>query len=369
MPTLVPQNADGSIGPLLIQPGVNTLGRIDSNSHVLAHPSVSSRHCEILFDGSTISIRDLGSTNGTYIDGELVTEAPAIHGQKIRIGSMDFTLDAPELAAPKKTASLRVNVVPATPVQTVPMPMGQSAAAAIASLPELQEEPGFYRRIPGSFAYPFRKSGVIMLVIGALFFLVIEFVGRFSFYLSVFGAAYLFAFMQKVISHSAQGEDEMPPWPELTDMISDIVLPCLMLVACFAIAIGPGLALLFFSGDNPGLAIAGWTALGLGAIYLPMALLAVAVSDNFLALSPHIVAPSIVRLFVPYTVTFIVVAFLVAIRYLADATEAMIPREAIAARISHAVAMGFVSLYFLTVEMRILGLFFRSYREKLGWLG
>jgi hypothetical protein len=29
---------------------------------------------------------------------------------------------------------------------------------------------------------------------------------------------------------------------------------------------------------------------------------------------------------------------------------------------------GFVSLYFLIVEMRILGLLFRSYRERLGWL-
>ena len=33
------------------------------------------------------------------------------------------------------------------------------------------------------------------------------------------------------------------------------------------------------------------------------------------------------------------------------------------------VVLGFVSLYVLMVEMRVLGLMFRSYRERLGWLG
>ena len=31
--------------------------------------------------------------------------------------------------------------------------------------------------------------------------------------------------------------------------------------------------------------------------------------------------------------------------------------------------MGFVSLYLLTVNMRVLGLLFRGYRDRLGWLG
>jgi hypothetical protein len=32
------------------------------------------------------------------------------------------------------------------------------------------------------------------------------------------------------------------------------------------------------------------------------------------------------------------------------------------------VLVGFISLYLLTVEMRILGLLFRGYRNRLGWL-
>lgn len=33
------------------------------------------------------------------------------------------------------------------------------------------------------------------------------------------------------------------------------------------------------------------------------------------------------------------------------------------------VILGFISLYLLVVEMRVLGLLFRSYRQRLGWLG
>jgi hypothetical protein len=33
-----------------------------------------------------------------------------------------------------------------------------------------------------------------------------------------------------------------------------------------------------------------------------------------------------------------------------------------------AVVMGFISLYLLVVEMRVLGLLFRTYRGRLGWL-
>ena len=94
-----------------------------------------------------------------------------------------------------------------------------------------------------------------------------------------------------------------------------------------------------------------------------MALLAVAVTDSFLALSPHIVVPAIVRIFFPYLVACLILAALAALRMgmvygLAKVPILLLP----------IVIDGFVSLYFLIVEMRILGLLFRSYRGRLGWL-
>jgi hypothetical protein len=55
-------------------------------------------------------------------------------------------------------------------------------------------------------------------------------------------------------------------------------------------------------GRETGPAIFGAALVGaliVGGVYFPMALLTVAVSDNFLALSPHIVVPSMLRVFLP----------------------------------------------------------------------
>jgi len=120
--------------------------------------------------------------------------------------------------------------------------------------------------------------------------------------------------------------------------------------------------------ENEMAGLAFWPAAGLGAFYLPMALLAVAVTDNFLALSPHVVVPSIIRVFLPYFITFLLLALLVTVRMAGGTAAALVTIEQAALKLTVTVVMGFVSLYLLTVEMRLLGLLFRSYRARLAWL-
>jgi hypothetical protein len=370
MATLVPQDGHAHLERLELQPGINTIGRRDTNSLVVPDASVSGQHCEIVVENGTINLRDLGSTNGTYLDGQPVRETALADGQKLTLGDVPFLVEAPETAR-AKPAGLRVTLGRSAAVAAEPPPVvGRTAAEAIAAIqPVMYEERSFFAQIPGSFAYPFNKSGVMMLIFGSIVFVVLEFLGSFSFWLQMIGLAYLFAFMQKVIAHSAQGEDEIPPWPELSDIINDIILPCLMVVGCLVVSFGPALLLFFLSRESPVLGVAAIAAAGVGALYLPMAFLAVAVSDSFLALSPHIVLPSIVRIFGPYLVAFLVIAALAGIRFAAGLGEAFIPDEQVPLRIAATLAMGLVSLYILTVEMRILGLLFRSYRDRLGWLG
>ena len=52
----------------------STLGRLEDNTICISEPSISSHHCEILLKGSDVFIKDLDSTNGTYINGERITE-------------------------------------------------------------------------------------------------------------------------------------------------------------------------------------------------------------------------------------------------------------------------------------------------------
>ena len=63
-----------------------SIGRVEDNSFQVAEPSVSSHHCEVLLRGSEVVVRDLNSTNGTYISGERITERTLKPGQILRLG-------------------------------------------------------------------------------------------------------------------------------------------------------------------------------------------------------------------------------------------------------------------------------------------
>jgi predicted component of type VI protein secretion system len=65
-----------------------TVGRLPENMLQIEDASVSSRHAEILFEHNSWFIRDLGSTNGTFLNGSKVENAVLNHGDEIRFGSV-----------------------------------------------------------------------------------------------------------------------------------------------------------------------------------------------------------------------------------------------------------------------------------------
>ena len=50
-----------------------TIGRVEDNLFQISEPSVSSHHCEVLLKGGEVFVKDLNSTNGTYINGQRIT--------------------------------------------------------------------------------------------------------------------------------------------------------------------------------------------------------------------------------------------------------------------------------------------------------
>jgi pSer/pThr/pTyr-binding forkhead associated (FHA) protein len=85
-----------------------TIGRVEDNTFQITEPSVSSHHCEVLLRGAEVAIKDLNSTNGTYINGEKITDAPLMIGQILRLGQVEMRLesDAPPPAAKKLDQTL-----------------------------------------------------------------------------------------------------------------------------------------------------------------------------------------------------------------------------------------------------------------------
>src|SRR2546425_12660262 len=102
-----------------------TIGRVEDNTFQISEPSVSSHHCEVLVRGSDVVVRDLNSTNGTYINGEKVTESVIKPGQVLRLGQIEMRLE-PE-APPPTTKKVDQNMVMQRGVSLNELEQGTSA--------------------------------------------------------------------------------------------------------------------------------------------------------------------------------------------------------------------------------------------------
>ena len=74
-----------------------TIGRLPDNSLQISDESVSSHHAELLFENGQYHLHDLGSTNGTFINGEPFTDSILRDGDQIRFGKVDCIFSADTL--------------------------------------------------------------------------------------------------------------------------------------------------------------------------------------------------------------------------------------------------------------------------------
>ncbi len=72
--------------------GEHVLGRDEDVAVPLRSPTVSRHHARIVISGETASLEDLGSKNGTYLRGQVVTSPTQLaDGDRIRIGAFELT--------------------------------------------------------------------------------------------------------------------------------------------------------------------------------------------------------------------------------------------------------------------------------------
>lgn len=70
-----------------------TVGRVEDNTFQIADASVSSHHAEIILRGQEIVIKDLNSTNGSFINGEKISESVLQPGQTLRFGQVELKIE------------------------------------------------------------------------------------------------------------------------------------------------------------------------------------------------------------------------------------------------------------------------------------
>ncbi|HEY4811665.1 MAG TPA: FHA domain-containing protein [Solirubrobacteraceae bacterium] len=94
-PRLIVERAPGhDAGMIYDLDGDLVLGRGDRAEIRLEDPFASSSHARVYEQGNIVVIEDLGSTNGTYLNEELLQSARPLHpGDRVRIGDSEFEFE------------------------------------------------------------------------------------------------------------------------------------------------------------------------------------------------------------------------------------------------------------------------------------
>jgi hypothetical protein len=381
------------VAELDLPPGIHQVGRSPDASIQINHPSVSGAHCQIAVEADGTRIKDLGSTNGTWIDGQRIEEKALLPGQCARLGEVEVVLD-PQAAPPGgvRLASTPLAGVAANPPGPPPMRLPK-AGAGVAAGPARS----FYQRVPGAFAYPLKRNGLILLAVGSVVFLVFNllpaferiaaalaisgglgrgfwtflrmmflnpFVGLWMIFTSMV-TGYVFLYMQNIISASANGEEEMPSFPAFESWWYDAMEPFLKLAAILACCLAPAVLCRMYLGSGV------WAltlCLGIvGFCYFGMALLAVTICGSWAGMSPQVVVPSILRVPGEYAVYCVLFIVLMGATFHSAQWIRELPIPLLSYPIYQHLLGQFFFLYISAAEMRVLGLLYRAGRERLGW--
>lgn len=435
-----------------LKPGVNRIGRGEDNDFTINHGSVSTHHCEITVTDTGVTFKDLGSTNGSFVERQPITQLQLSSGQHLQLGAVGMTFEsaAQPALAPARAAAPPIPIPVPVPGSTPPAPTGlrinkphfaetsepppvmetegantygevaaidggnhvckshpktpaqylctrcrkyfcvlcvtaragnhycRSCGQALTPLRlralEPENEQGFFARLPGAFIYPFRGSGLLVLIAATILFTALSWVsGIFSILFTMMAIGYLYSFMQNIIHATAAEEKEMPELPAFDDLFSACFRLIGTIVVCFAVPVGMLIAKIFsdYEISMPVLI----TTTILGCLYFPMAFLAVAMMDNIMSANPLVVVPAILKAPFAYLVTAILLSGVFGLRFLGDtvasgaASLSLHTRDMSTLFITFGIRAfwSFASVYLLTVNMRILGLLYLTKKHKFGW--
>lgn len=94
-------------GDVSLAEGENVLGRVEEAAAWIESASVSRRHARILVSEGRARLEDLGSKNGTFLNGRRITSAAALaDADEVRLGQMPMTFRVVGGATSTKTAKV-----------------------------------------------------------------------------------------------------------------------------------------------------------------------------------------------------------------------------------------------------------------------
>ena len=83
---------------LKLRLGTNRLGRGPESDFQIEHDTISALHCEVDVAAEALLVRDCGSTNGTFVDGEPIVSAKLPAGGALRLGEVELIAESIDVA-------------------------------------------------------------------------------------------------------------------------------------------------------------------------------------------------------------------------------------------------------------------------------
>jgi adenylate cyclase len=121
------------------------VGRAPTCDLPIFDPTISRRHAELVSEGDRLRMRDLGSSNGTFVNGAKVENASAAVDDLVAFGKVGFRIESfVPVTPPSALPGVITAPAGATIVRQVPM---RDSSAAIASLNAPKTEPGGHTRV------------------------------------------------------------------------------------------------------------------------------------------------------------------------------------------------------------------------------
>ena len=171
---------------------------------------------------------------------------------------------------------------------------------------------------------------------------------------------YMTVYSVEIIRETAGGEQEAPDWPDLTSLWDDLLRPCLLVLGTGVLCYFPAGVWEVLQGGTAGFDPISLLLTLAGAVYYPMALLAVVMSDSIVGVNPVTVIGGIAKTGRDYVIVCVVMFALAASPDWSGWLIGSVP-------LIGTLLGGMVVMYLLMFESHLLGSLYHANRKRLGW--
>jgi pSer/pThr/pTyr-binding forkhead associated (FHA) protein len=89
------EDADPAFTFRILPGSIKTLGRSSGAEFMVDAALVSRLHCRLTAGATELQVRDLDSTNGTFVNGKRVDEATLKEGDRLGVGRVELVISRP----------------------------------------------------------------------------------------------------------------------------------------------------------------------------------------------------------------------------------------------------------------------------------